>query len=104
MTEPGTLSINLELPIELVERLNEAAARSDRSLEVVLVESLLLLFGTTQADRGRCPMRWRRCPMPTSGRWCIGGLLGHGARGCGSCRKAAGTDRSRTRRRPSWRR
>ena len=55
MAVPSTQSINLELPVELIERLNEAAAQSDRSLEVVLVENLALLFGTPQADRGALP-------------------------------------------------
>jgi len=55
MAVPSTQSINLELPVGLVERLNEAAAQSDKSLKVMLVESLALLFGTPHADRGALP-------------------------------------------------
>lgn len=51
MAVPGTHSISVELPSELFDRLHEAATRSDRPLEAVLVESLALLFGTPPADR-----------------------------------------------------
>lgn len=51
MAMAGTHSISVELPTDLFDRLHEAAARSDRPLEAVLVESLALLFGTPPADR-----------------------------------------------------
>jgi len=47
----ATLPIQLSLPADLYERIQEAAARSDRPVESVLVESLGLLFGVPSADR-----------------------------------------------------
>ncbi len=42
--------IELNIPTDLYERIQEAAARSDRPVESVLVESLALLFGTPPVD------------------------------------------------------
>jgi len=47
----ATLPIQLSLPADLYARIQEAAARSDRPVESVLVESLALLFGAPSADR-----------------------------------------------------
>ena len=38
-------AISVELPADLYERIRRVAARSDRSIETVLVESLNVLFG-----------------------------------------------------------
>lgn len=46
----GTLPIRLDLPAELFARIQEAADRSDRPIESVLVESLALLFGVPPTD------------------------------------------------------
>lgn len=46
----ATLPIQLNLPADLYARIQEAAARSDQPVELVLVESLALLFGTSPVD------------------------------------------------------
>ena len=51
MAVSGMRSINVDVPSELFDRLHEAATRSDRPLEAVLVEGLALLFGTPPVDR-----------------------------------------------------
>ncbi len=44
------LPIQLNLPADLYERIQEAAIRSDQPVESVLVESLTLLFGLPSVD------------------------------------------------------
>lgn len=57
MATSDTRSISVELSADLFERLREAATRSDRPLEAVLVESLTLLFGAQHPDRAALPER-----------------------------------------------
>jgi hypothetical protein len=45
-----THPVQLNLPADLYERIQEAAARSDRPVESVLVESLTLLFDAPSVD------------------------------------------------------
>jgi len=46
----GTHSLQVELPADLFEQIREAAARSDQPMELVLVDTLAMLFGAPQAD------------------------------------------------------
>lgn len=46
----ATPRINLDLPPDLYTRIQDAAVRSGRPVEAVLVESLDLLFGATSVD------------------------------------------------------
>lgn len=46
----ATLPVQLNLPADLYERIREAATRSGRPVEAVLIESLALLFDTPSID------------------------------------------------------